>query len=79
MPEGWCYSTFAQFAFCVRVSGGRLSDIGAVWLLRQGLWLVIIGLSCSMVSARVSLVGSTERLHVTYILLIRVKSKVVSV
>ncbi len=34
---------------------------------------------CSTVSALGPPVGSTERLHVTYILLIRVKSKVVSV
>ena len=68
-----------QYAYCVRAFGGRLSDIGAVGVLRYGLWWQIIGLSCSTLTARGSLVGSTERLHVTYILLIRVKSKVVSV
>ena len=29
-----CFGTLVQFAFCVRVSGGRLSDIGAVVALR---------------------------------------------
>ena len=79
MSDDQRYSTFPQIAYCAQASGWWFSDIGAVRLLRQGLWLVIIGLSCRLLTAPGPLVGSTERLHVTYILLIRVKSKVVSV
>ena len=40
------YQTFVQFAYCVRVSGGRLSDIGAVVVLRAGLKIGGIRPSC---------------------------------
>jgi len=40
-----------QLSFCVRVSGGRLSDLRAVGVLRPGLWLQIIGHSCRLRTA----------------------------
>ena len=49
--EYWQNETVAQLAFCVMVSGGRFLDIGAVGVLRYGLWWSIFGLSRSILTA----------------------------
>ena len=46
------YQTFVQMAYCVRVSGGRLSDIGAVVVLRAGRKVGRMGLSRRLRTAR---------------------------
>lgn len=56
-----CFGTLAQFVFCVRVSGGRLSDTGAVVALRACLILLTLGHLCSMLSARGSLVACFDK------------------
>ena len=55
--EDCCYSTFVQIVFCVMVSGWLLSDFRADCALRYGLWWVVIGHWCSMVTALGPLVG----------------------
>ena len=49
-----CYWTLVQYCFCARVSGWWFSDPRAVGALRACLILLVLGHSCSTVSACVS-------------------------
>ena len=52
-----CFGTLVQYGFCVKVSGGRLSDIVAVVVLRACLKTSGIRPSCRLRTARGPLVG----------------------
>ena len=55
------FRTLVQYGYCTRVSGGRLSDIGAVRFLRYGLMTSGIRPSCSWRSALGPLVGGFDK------------------